>query len=80
MLDGATKSILQGYNAQITVDSHSQIIVAGALTQEANDKQQLAPQTPSKRGKKLSKSGGLAQAEPNRPFTRGKSTLRCKVT
>jgi hypothetical protein len=43
MLDGATKSILQGYNAQIAVDSHSQIIVAAALTQEANDKQQLAP-------------------------------------
>jgi hypothetical protein len=34
---------LQGYNAQIAVDSHSQIIVAAALTQEANDKQQLAP-------------------------------------
>lgn len=43
MLDGATKSILQGYNAQIAVDSHSHIIVAGALTQEANDKQQLVP-------------------------------------
>ena len=43
MLDGATKSILQGYNAQIAVDSPSQIIVAAALTQEANDKQQLAP-------------------------------------
>jgi transposase len=43
MLDGATKSIVQGYNAQIAVDSHSQIIVAAALTQEANDKQQLAP-------------------------------------
>lgn len=43
MLDGATKSIVQGYNAQIAVDSRSQIIVAGALTQEANDKRQLAP-------------------------------------
>jgi hypothetical protein len=43
MLDGATKSILQGYNAQIAVDSQAQIIVAAALTQEANDKQQLAP-------------------------------------
>jgi hypothetical protein len=43
MLDGATKSILQGYNAQIAVDDHSQIVVAGALTQEANDKRQLAP-------------------------------------
>jgi transposase len=43
MLDGATKSIVQGYNAQIAVDSRSQIIVAGALTQEANDKRQLTP-------------------------------------
>jgi transposase len=43
MLDGATKSILQGYNAQIAVDSQAQIIVAATLTQEANDKQQLAP-------------------------------------
>jgi DDE family transposase len=43
MLDGATKSILQGYHAQIAVDSQAQIIVAAALTQEANHKQQLAP-------------------------------------
>ncbi len=43
MLDGATKRILRGYNAQIAVDSHSPIIVAGALTQEATDKRQLAP-------------------------------------
>jgi transposase len=43
MLDGATKSIVQGYNAQAAVDSHEQIIVAAALTQEANDKKQLVP-------------------------------------
>ena len=43
MLDGATKSIIQGYNAQAAVDSHEQIIVAAALTQEANDKKQLVP-------------------------------------
>jgi len=41
MLDGATKSFTQAYNAQAAVDSQTQIIVAAALTQEANDKKQL---------------------------------------
>jgi hypothetical protein len=43
MMDGATKSFLQAYNVQAAVDSHAQIIVAAALTQEANDKKQLVP-------------------------------------
>jgi len=43
MLDGATKSFQQSYNAQIAVDSASQIIVATGVTQEANDKKQLVP-------------------------------------
>jgi transposase len=43
MMDGATKSFVQGYNAQAAVDSRTQIIVAAAITQEANDKQQLVP-------------------------------------
>lgn len=43
MLDGATKSFTQAYNAQIAVDSASQIIVATAVTQDANDKKQLKP-------------------------------------
>jgi transposase len=43
MKDGATKSFTQAYNAQAAVDSHAQIIVAAALTQEANDKKQLVP-------------------------------------
>ena len=43
MLDGATKSFTYAYNAQAAVDSRAQIIVAAALTQEANDKQQLVP-------------------------------------
>jgi transposase len=43
MMDGATKSFVQAYNAQAAVDSGSQVIVAAFVTQEANDKQQLRP-------------------------------------
>jgi hypothetical protein len=44
MPDGAHKgSFMQGYNAQIAADSEAQIIVACDLTEETNDKQQLAP-------------------------------------
>ena len=41
MLDGATKSFEQAYNAQASVDCGSQIIVSADVTQDANDKQQL---------------------------------------
>jgi transposase/molybdopterin-binding protein len=41
MLDGATKGFVQAYNAQIAVDAEAQIIVAAAVTQQANDKLQL---------------------------------------
>ena len=34
---------MQGYNAQIAVDSAAQVIVAAEVTQETNDKQQLIP-------------------------------------
>jgi transposase len=43
MKDGATKGFVQAYNAQAAVDGHAQIIVAAAVTQAANDKQQLVP-------------------------------------
>jgi transposase len=44
MPDGAHKgSFVQGYNAQIAVDAEAQIIVAAAVTQEADGKQQLVP-------------------------------------
>lgn len=43
MKDGATKSFEQCYNAQLIVDSATQIIVASGVTQEANDKKQIEP-------------------------------------
>lgn len=43
MLDGATKHVVQAYNAQVAVDGHAQIIVAAEVTQQAADRQQLAP-------------------------------------
>ncbi len=44
MPDGVHKgSFVQAYNAQIAVDSEAQIIVAANITQQSNDKQQLAP-------------------------------------
>jgi hypothetical protein len=44
MPDGAHKgSFVQAYNAQIAVDGAGQIIVAAEITQESNDKRQLAP-------------------------------------
>ncbi len=43
MKDGATKSFVQGFNAQAAVDATAQVIVGCAITQEANDKKQLVP-------------------------------------
>jgi len=43
MVDGATKSFVQAYNAHAAVDEHSQVIVAATLTQRANDKQDFLP-------------------------------------
>ena len=43
MKDGATKGFVRAYNAQAAVDSEAQVIVAAAVTQEANDKRQLVP-------------------------------------
>jgi hypothetical protein len=43
MKDGATKGFEQAYNAQAAVDGTAQIIVAAAVTQDANDLRQLQP-------------------------------------
>lgn len=43
MKDHATSTYLQGYNAQIGVDAHAQIIVAATVVQAGNDQQQLVP-------------------------------------
>lgn len=43
MKDSATKSFAQAYNCQAAVDSHSQVIVASGVTQQANDKEQVKP-------------------------------------
>ena len=43
MLDGATKSFTQAYNAQAAVDGHAQVIVACGVTQAATDVEQLVP-------------------------------------
>jgi transposase len=44
MPDGANKgSFVQGYNAQIAVDSASQVIVAAEVTQQTTDSRQLLP-------------------------------------
>ena len=43
MPDAATKSFQQAYNVQIAVDDEAQVVVAGAVTQQSNDKKQLIP-------------------------------------
>ena len=43
MVDGATKSFVQAYNAQAAVDGQAQVVVACGLTQAAVDVQQFVP-------------------------------------
>jgi transposase len=66
MKDGATKSFEQCYNAQVAVDATAQVIVACAVTQEANDKEQVKPMiekiksnTGGKKPRKMSADSGF---------------------
>ena len=43
MKDHASNTFVQGYNAQLGVDAHSQIIVAATVVQAGNDQEQLVP-------------------------------------
>jgi transposase len=43
MVEGSNQTFVQGYNAQVAVAGVPQIIVAQAVTQEPNDRQQLIP-------------------------------------
>ena len=82
MKDGATKSFVQGYNVQAAVDETAQVIVACAITQQANDKQQLAPmieQVEQNLGRKPEKatadSGYFSEAAVTDPKTKGVELL-----
>ncbi len=43
MKDGSSKAFVQAYNCQVVSDQNAQVIVASAVTQEPNDKQQIVP-------------------------------------
>lgn len=43
MVDGATKSFTQAYNAQAAVDGHARVIVGCGVTQAATDVEQFVP-------------------------------------
>ena len=47
MRDNARKCFVQGYNAQIAVDTHQQVIVAAEVTQQVTDREQLRPMVES---------------------------------
>lgn len=74
MLDGASKGFEQCYNAQAAVDGDHQIIVAAAVTQQANDKNQLVPMmalveqnTGCLPGNTLADSGYFSEANVTNP-------------
>jgi len=53
MKDNGRKCFMQGYNAQIAVDSHQQVIVAAEVTQQTTDREQLVPMVKSVRSGNL---------------------------
>jgi transposase len=71
-------SFVQGYNAQIAVDSQAQIIVAAEIIQQTNDKKQLAPmleQVEKNMGAKpvavTADTGYFSASQVNDPRTKG---------
>jgi hypothetical protein len=82
MKDGATESFVQGFNAQAAVDATAQVIVGCAITQQANDKQQLVPmlqQVEQNLGRKPEKatadSGYFSEAAVTDPKVNGVELL-----
>ena len=82
MKDRATKSFVQGFNAQAAVDATAQVIVGCAITQQANDKQQLVPmlqQVEQNLGRKPEKatadSGYFSEAAVTDPKVKGVELL-----
>jgi len=82
MKDGATKSFVQGFNAQAAVDATAQVIVGCAITQQANDKRQLVPmlqQVEQNLGRKPEKatadSGYFSEAAVTDPKVNGVELL-----
>jgi len=70
MKDGTTKSFEQSYNCQAAVDEKAQVIVATAVTQDANDKRQVQPvveklkeNTGGRKPKKVSADSGYFSEE-----------------
>jgi transposase len=47
MRDNGRKCFVQGYNAQIAVDTHHHVIVAAEVTQQVTDREQLLPMVDS---------------------------------
>ena len=41
--DNGLKTVVQGYNAQLAVDGHAQVVIAAAITQDSNDRKQILP-------------------------------------
>jgi hypothetical protein len=54
MPDGSNRrAFIQGYNGQIVIDAHAQVIVASAVSQQTNDKRQMLPMIELAKGKLL---------------------------
>jgi transposase len=41
--DNGLKTVVQGYNAQLAVDGHAQVVIAAEITQDSNDRKQILP-------------------------------------